>query len=139
MHDQHVAAYPAYWSLEERTHILDDTISWAVLYLRATSTLKWQKHSAKEKKQHITPEAFVKVCFESGEKDEAAKHVARLPLGAQKDWFVKLQKFEEAVKLAVQARDLAMLDEIQQQVPAKLRDTKLILNIFAAGRAQLGA
>ena len=58
-------------------------------------------------------------------------------LPAKVDWYTRLEKIDEATKLAVQARDPAMLDEIYAKVNPKLRDTKLMVQIFASARDQL--
>lgn len=125
--------------LQSEFKVSDKRFSW--LKLRAlVQSRNWGEldRMAKEKKQHLSPESFVKVCFEAGAVDEAAKHVARLStLPAKVDWYTRLEKIDEATKLAVQARDPAMLDEIYAKVNPKLRDTKLMVQIFASAREQL--
>jgi hypothetical protein len=99
---------------------------------------------SKEKKLPIQMESFVKCLVEDGHPDDASRFVSKLvdsrgnPLGdKQVTWFMRLEKYPEAVKVAMAMKDLGMVEQIQSQISPALLKTKEFQAIFAEAKREL--
>ena len=77
---------------------------------------------SKQKKLPIPIESFVSCLVEADLKDDAVKFVDKLrdsrghPLATEQiTWYVKLEKYAEAVKVAVSVKDMGLVEQIQSQ------------------------
>jgi hypothetical protein len=99
---------------------------------------------SKEKKLPIPIESFVKCLIEDGQPDDAARFVTKLvdsrgnPLAEkQVTWYMQLEKYAEAVKVAVQCKDMQLVEQIKSQVPPRLLESKVMQGVFAEATREL--
>jgi len=125
--------------LKNEFKVTDKRYAWIKLKA-VVATKQWSEldKMSKEKRPPIGFEPFVLVCYEAKEFDQATAQVPKIPDALDRcRWYGKLKNYDDAMRTAVQAKNLQLLEEAWSEVPAKQRER--LADTYRKARSQLGA